>query len=173
MQFAYKKLSTPLGSLLLIADDRGVALASFRLSLKEAREESPFSDAELYAASSLSSKATKILDKAERALKHYFKGKSAALDDIPVHTHGTTFQKHVWRALDRIPAGQTRSYGEIAKSIRKPKAVRAVGTACGANPAVLFTPCHRVIGKDKSLTGFSAGLSRKRALLELEGSHYK
>jgi O-6-methylguanine DNA methyltransferase len=82
---------------------------------------------------------------------------------------GTDFQKRVWRALREIGWGQTRSYGQMAEAIGKPKAVRAVGGACGANPIPVFVPCHRVLAADNSLGGFSGGLSWKRALLRREG----
>jgi O-6-methylguanine DNA methyltransferase len=83
-------------------------------------------------------------------------------------SEGTDFQRAVWSALQNIPRGQTRTYGEIAKAIGRPKAVRAVGSACGANPLPLFIPCHRVIATG-SLGGFGAGLAWKKLLLKLEG----
>jgi O-6-methylguanine DNA methyltransferase len=82
---------------------------------------------------------------------------------------GTEFQKRVWRALRRIRAGETRSYGEIANSIGQPKAVRAVGGACGANPIPVFIPCHRVLAANQEIGGFSSGLEWKRVLLQREG----
>jgi O-6-methylguanine DNA methyltransferase len=81
---------------------------------------------------------------------------------------GTAFQKSVWRELKKIPRGQTRTYGEIAAAIGKPKAVRAVGSACGANPLPVFIPCHRVVAKT-GLGGFGSGLPWKKLLLEMEG----
>ncbi len=81
---------------------------------------------------------------------------------------GTAFQREVWGALVDIPFGTTVSYGEVAAKIGRPKAVRAVGQAVGKNPCMIAVPCHRVIGKDGSLTGFSAGLEWKRYLLGLE-----
>lgn len=82
---------------------------------------------------------------------------------------GTPFQQKVWRALRTIPKGQTRSYAWVAKKIGKPKAVRAVANACGANPYPVVIPCHRVIRSDGSLGGFSGGLKLKRKLLAREG----
>jgi len=82
---------------------------------------------------------------------------------------GTAFQKVVWHALEQIPPGQTRSYGEIARAIGRPKAGRAVGSACGANPIPVLVPCHRVIAGNGKLGGFSGGLAWKRTLLEREG----
>ena len=81
---------------------------------------------------------------------------------------GTEFQKRVWKALLTIPYGETMSYGELAKKIGEPKAVRAVGAANGQNPIPIIVPCHRVIGSDGSLTGFGGGIENKKKLLELE-----
>ncbi len=84
-------------------------------------------------------------------------------------SNGTAFQQSVWGALRQIRCGQTRSYGEVARAIGKPKAVRAVGGACGANPIPVFVPCHRVLAADKKIGGFSGGLDWKRTLLAREG----
>ena len=81
---------------------------------------------------------------------------------------GTAFQQQTWRALLRIPAGRTRGYGELASAVRRPKAARAIGSACGANPIPVLIPCHRVIGASGSLTGFSGGMHWKIKLLEIE-----
>jgi methylated-DNA-[protein]-cysteine S-methyltransferase len=104
------------------------------------------------------------------ALAAYFRGDLAAVDDIEVDPEGTPFQRRVWAALRTIPAGETTSYGALARSLGMPNASRAVGAANGANPLPIVVPCHRVIGKDGSLTGFGGGLGTKRALLELEGA---
>jgi O-6-methylguanine DNA methyltransferase len=87
----------------------------------------------------------------------------------PLDLAGTEFQKSVWNALRKISTGRTKSYGEIARAIGKPKAVRAVGGACGANPIPIFVPCHRVLAANKKLGGFSGGLDWKRSLLAREG----
>ncbi len=87
----------------------------------------------------------------------------------PLDLAGTEFQKRVWNALRKISPGQTKSYGEVAQAIGKPKAVRAVGGACGANPVPIFVPCHRVLAANKKLGGFSGGLNWKRSLLAREG----
>jgi methylated-DNA-[protein]-cysteine S-methyltransferase len=108
---------------------------------------------------------------ARRSLQAYFAGKLEAINDLPLMTNGTEFQRAVWDALRRIPAGQTASYGTLAAEIGCPKAVRAVGLANGANPLPIFVPCHRVIGSNGSLTGFGGGLNRKRWLLAHEHSH--
>ena len=103
------------------------------------------------------------------ALAAYFGGDLSALDLLPVQTNGTAFQREVWSALRRIPAGRTLSYGELAAQIGRPKAVRAVGLANGANPIGIVVPCHRVIGANASLTGYAGGIERKRWLLRHEG----
>jgi methylated-DNA-[protein]-cysteine S-methyltransferase len=114
------------------------------------------------------------LDRAPRetavasAIDRYFRGELATIDSIPVKTGGTDFQQEVWRALRTIPCGSTISYGQLAKQIRRPKAVRAVGLANGSNPIGVVVPCHRVIGADGSLTGYGGGLERKKWLLEHE-----
>jgi len=103
------------------------------------------------------------------ALTAYFDGDLAAIDRLEVKTNGTAFQEAAWAALRAIPAGATRSYAQQAVAMGKPKAMRAVGLANGANPVAIVTPCHRVIGADGGLTGYGGGLERKRLLLELEG----
>jgi methylated-DNA-[protein]-cysteine S-methyltransferase len=105
-----------------------------------------------------------------RLLDAYFAGECGALDGIVVETGGSAFQRAVWAALRRIPVGSTTSYGELARSIGAPTAVRAVGAANGANPVSLIVPCHRVIGADGSLVGYGGGLDRKRWLLTHEGA---
>ncbi len=102
-------------------------------------------------------------------MARYFTGEIGVLDTIPVELNGTPFQKNVWQALRRIPGGSTISYAELAKRIGEPSAVRAVGTANGANPVAVIVPCHRVIGSDGRLTGYGGGLDRKQWLLEHEG----
>jgi methylated-DNA-[protein]-cysteine S-methyltransferase len=108
-----------------------------------------------------------------RAFEAYFAGDIRALEAVPVATVGTGFQRKVWAALQRIPAGETRSYGQLAAEIGEPDAARAVGLANGQNPIAIVIPCHRVIGADGSLTGFGGGLPRKRWLLTHEGAAYK
>jgi methylated-DNA-[protein]-cysteine S-methyltransferase len=100
-------------------------------------------------------------------LAEYFAGKRRKFE-LPLAPRGTDFQRRVWRALTEIPYGKTISYGELARSIDKPSASRAVGLANGANPLPIIVPCHRVIGADGSLTGFGGGLPIKRKLLALE-----
>jgi O-6-methylguanine DNA methyltransferase len=103
------------------------------------------------------------------ALKNVLAGrKSKSLPPLDLSS-GTTFQKSVWQALRKISTGKTKSYGEIARAIGKPKAVRAVGGACGANPIPVLVPCHRILAANKKLGGFSGGLDWKRELLKREG----
>jgi len=106
-----------------------------------------------------------------RKLQQYAEGKPVSWE-IPVDlSSGTIFQRQVWLTLTKIPYGETRSYGWVAKQIGKPKASRAVGAACGANPVPVIVPCHRVIAGDGSLGGFGGGLPMKRRLLALERDH--
>jgi O-6-methylguanine DNA methyltransferase len=103
------------------------------------------------------------------ALKQILAGRASKILP-PFDWSGTTdFQQSVWREMLKIPAGKTRSYGEIAERIKKPKAVRAVGGACGANPIPVLVPCHRILAANKKLGGFSGGLGWKRDLLKREG----
>ncbi len=104
-----------------------------------------------------------------RAISDYFSGDLCAVNSIPVTTGGTSFQREVWAALRTIEAGTTLSYGALARQLGRPKSVRAVGSANGANPVAIVVPCHRVIGADGSLTGYGGGISRKRWLLTHEG----
>jgi methylated-DNA-[protein]-cysteine S-methyltransferase len=108
-----------------------------------------------------------VLDQARRELDAFFAGRLKKFS-VPLKPQGTPFQLAVWKALQAIPFGRTASYGEIAKRIGKPQAVRAVGAANGQNRIAIIIPCHRVIGADGSLTGFGGGLDRKRFLLALE-----
>ncbi|WP_127579033.1 methylated-DNA--[protein]-cysteine S-methyltransferase [Paenibacillus koleovorans] len=103
-------------------------------------------------------------------LRQYLDGERNSFD-LPLDPQGTDFQKEVWKALTGIPYGQTNSYSDIAASIGRPAAVRAVGAANGANPIPIVVPCHRVIGKNSALTGFAGGLKVKEDLLKLEGYH--
>ena len=90
--------------------------------------------------------------------------------DLPLDLQGTAFQLAVWQALTHIPAGQTRSYADIAQQVGAPRAVRAVGAANGANPVAIVVPCHRVIGRNGTLTGYAGGLARKAVLLQHESA---
>ena len=89
--------------------------------------------------------------------------------EVPLDMRGTPFQRDVWRALRAIPVGSTTTYGELAARLGRPESARAVGAACGANPLAIIVPCHRVVARDGSLTGYRWGVERKQALLEREG----
>ena len=102
-------------------------------------------------------------------LNAYFAGKLREFT-IPLDLRGTSFQRQVWDLLCGIPWGETRSYGQIAKGLGRPRAARAVGRAVGTNPVSIVVPCHRVIGSNGALTGYGGGLDRKAALLKLEAS---
>ena len=110
---------------------------------------------------------SEILQEAVRQLNEYFSG-SRLTFDLPLHLQGTPFQQQVWSALLQVPYGQTASYKDIAQAIGKPKAVRAVGMANGRNPIPIIVPCHRIIGADGQLVGYSSGLWRKEWLLKHE-----
>lgn len=112
---------------------------------------------------------SEVIDRAMAQLDEYFAGKRQEFD-VPLLFVGTDFQKAVWSDLLNIPYGETISYGEMARRIGRPSSVRAVANANGANSISIFAPCHRVIGSDRSLTGYGGGLDAKRYLLELETS---
>lgn len=108
--------------------------------------------------------------RARAAVAAYFAGDARAFDGVAVRTAGTAFQEEVWAALRAIPPGETRSYGQLAAAIGRPKAVRAAGMANGQNPVAVLNPCHRVIGANGTLTGYAGGLERKQWLLAHEGA---
>lgn len=110
---------------------------------------------------------TPLLMNAYRALDRYFHGEKIAFS-LPLAPAGSTFEKKVWCALQKVPFGETRTYRQIAKEIGCPNACRAVGRACGKNPIAILIPCHRIIGSDGKLTGYAGGLDRKKYLLALE-----
>ncbi|MCD8086728.1 MAG: methylated-DNA--[protein]-cysteine S-methyltransferase [Clostridiales bacterium] len=108
-----------------------------------------------------------VLELAEAQLTAYFRGNLRAFT-LPLAPEGTPFQQAVWAALRAIPYGETRTYGQIAAAVGRPKAARAVGGACHANPLLIVTPCHRVVGSGGALTGFACGLAAKEQLLAWE-----
>ena len=153
---AYAQIESPVGPLVLAADDRALRVLAFGTG-RRARQIDP----------TWSPGAGGCLGAAVDELSAYFAGRLRTFT-TPVEPEGTPFQRLVWEALRRIPYGDTISYGELARRIRKPDAVRAVGAANGANPIAIIVPCHRVIGANGSLTGFGGGLPVKKALLALE-----
>jgi len=154
----YCYLETPIGELLLAGENDALSMIGFP---KGSMRRDPESDW-IY--------NEKPLAKARQQLQEYFAGNRKDFD-LPLRLDGTEFQVKVLKALQKIPYGETVSYGEIAKRIGKPKAVRAVGAANGRNPIPIIVPCHRVIGSSGDLTGFGGGLDTKEALLRLEAEH--
>lgn len=110
---------------------------------------------------------TDVIKRAIEEIREYFGGVRREFS-LPTQMAGTEFQRRVWSELMTIPYGETISYGQLARRIGNPKGVRAVAMACASNPVSIIVPCHRVIGSDKSLTGYGGGLEAKRALLQLE-----
>ncbi len=153
---SYATIETPLGPLTLTASPQGLSGLYFKNRTKTEDLHRLQKDPE-----------NAFILQATQELQTYFKGAPTAFT-VPVHFEGTDFQKAVWSALAKIPYGETTTYGQIADRIKNPKAVRAVGLATGANPVSIIVPCHRVIGKNGTLTGFGGGLDRKRHLLKLE-----
>ncbi|HEV2540446.1 MAG TPA: methylated-DNA--[protein]-cysteine S-methyltransferase [Frateuria sp.] len=151
----YDDLPTPIGRLRLVADALGLREVWFETG-RHRREPDP---AWVRSATALAF--------ARVQLEEYFAGTRQAFE-LPLHPIGTPFQLAVWQELGRIPYGATISYGEMARRIGQPQAVRAVGAANGRNPLPIVLPCHRVIGADGSLTGFGGGLPTKRFLLAME-----
>jgi methylated-DNA-[protein]-cysteine S-methyltransferase len=166
--FFFDHVKTPLGELTLVADEKG-ALRFTWFEKKKARGDWRSAIERYYPKVPLTRRKDPF--GLCGAVKSYFEGDVDGLDRLPVVFSGTPFQKKVWQALRRIPAGTTTSYGALAKSIGEPKAMRAVGLANGANPIGVVVPCHRVIGADGSLTGYGGGLDRKRWLLAHEARH--
>ncbi len=147
----FKEMNSPLG-ILRLTEENG-ALTRLEFEPEEA--------------SSGEIASTPLLDRAVRELEEYFGGTRREFG-IPLRLDGTVFQLSVWNALKGIPYGKLVSYQEVAASIGFPRACRAVGSAIGKNPVPIFIPCHRVLGKNGSLTGYSGGLLRKEFLLGLE-----
>jgi methylated-DNA-[protein]-cysteine S-methyltransferase len=148
-------ISTPLGQLFAIATADGVTGLHF-----EGEKYFPIELPPLTAANA-------VLKKLQQEIAEYFAGKRTTFS-AELQPNGTPFQQRVWKALQEIPCGETLTYGEIAARLGQPSATRAVASAIGRNPISVIIPCHRVIGKDGSLTGYAGGIERKAALLRLE-----
>ena len=158
MSYVYKKMKSPVGLLKLVGNDAGLAAILWEHDdPRRVRLEATTEDAR-----------HPVLVEAERQLNEYFAGDRKAFT-VKLDYRGTPFQKKVWQALLGIPFGETRTYGELARQIGNPAAVRAVGAANGKNPIAIIGPCHRVIGSTGKLTGFAGGLEAKALLLRLEG----
>jgi methylated-DNA-[protein]-cysteine S-methyltransferase len=161
---AYLVIPSPVGELLLTATDAGLT----RVWFEEHRHGGP-RDAAWERAEGVGGPAARILREASAQLAAYFAGERRDFE-LPLAAAGTPFQERVWRALRAIPYGQTMSYGELARRLDAPNAMRAVGAANGRNPLAIVVPCHRVIGARGELTGFGGGIARKRWLLQHEGA---
>jgi methylated-DNA-[protein]-cysteine S-methyltransferase len=148
-----RRVSSPVGNLQLYSDGRHLVKIAF-----------PGDDAEAAREGN-----DPVLEACAAQLAEYFRGARRRFE-LPLAPGGTAFQRRVWQALAAIPFGETRSYGDIARAIGSPRAVRAVGAANGRNPLPIVIPCHRVIGSNGALTGFAGGLAAKTCLLELEGA---
>lgn len=153
----YRYHDSPIGPLFLAGDQHGLQLLLMELDSRPWRIGEDWQP------------AGSQLDAVCSQLDEYFAGKRRQFQ-LQLAPQGTAFQQSVWQALLRIPYGKTCSYSDLASEIERPRAVRAVGTANGANPISIIVPCHRVIGRDGSLTGYAGGLPRKQLLLELEGA---
>jgi methylated-DNA-[protein]-cysteine S-methyltransferase len=162
--FGLDRLHTPIGTALLVTDADGVLRA-----LDWEDHEARMKDLLRLQYGAVVLQDARSPKDLRAALTGYFSGDLARLEAIRWRVAGTPFQHQVWTALPAIPPGATMSYGALAAKIDRPKAVRAVGHANGANPISVVVPCHRLIGADGSLTGYGGGLERKRWLLAHEG----
>lgn len=162
LRIVYAVRPSPLGHILLAATDRGlcsVKLGADARTLERALADE-YTEAEL-------EKDAPALAPAFAAIEAFLAG-DASLAQVPLDVRGTVFQRRVWEELLKIPRGETRTYLQIAKAIGKPRAVRAVGSACGANPVALVIPCHRALRTDGGLGGYAWGVEKKQKLLALE-----
>ena len=162
MEITYTTSDCPLGKLLVAASQRGLCMVSTGGSERELvrRLESSFPSATV-------ERNDRKMSALRRSVERRIAGKDLS-DDVPLDLHGTPFQLAVWKEMLRIPAGETLSYGEVARNIGRPKAFRAVAQACGANPVPVVVPCHRVVASD-GLGGYTGGIEKKIALLRAEG----
>lgn len=167
-QIYYDYYQSPVGRLLLLAQNEGLIYIEFEQEQHTTSVE-PFTKA-----SSTSGAILEIFCKTKEILDRYFAGEKIPFQQLDfLAPQGTEFQQSVWKILREIPYGETTTYGEIAKKLGKPSAMRAVGGAVGRNPISILIPCHRVLGKNQALTGFGGGLPNKRFLLTLEGIAYQ
>ena len=152
----YTYMDTPVGTLLLAGcDDHGLRLIAFQCGRGATAPEPHWKQSD------------KPFREVRRQLTEYFRGRRTSFE-LRLHPRGTPFQMAVWNALTKIPYGETRSYGDIARAVGRPRAVRAVGLANGRNPLPIVVPCHRVIGSTGKLVGYGGGLTVKQALLDRE-----
>jgi methylated-DNA-[protein]-cysteine S-methyltransferase len=165
LQFLIDRTETPVGEFVIVADQEGNLRAAAWTDHEERMRQSLRVQ---YGEDGFRVEAARDPNGLTSAISAYFAGELAAIDNLPVRTAGTAFQREVWSELRKISCGTTVSYGQIAERIGRPAAVRAVGLANGSNPICVVVPCHRVIGANGSLTGYGGGIERKRWLLDLE-----
>jgi methylated-DNA-[protein]-cysteine S-methyltransferase len=166
LQLLMDRTDTPVGEFFIVADSEGNLRAAAWTDHEDRMRQSLRL---LYGENGFRVEAASDPNGLTSAINAYFAGELAAIDNLPVCTAGTPFQREVWSELRKISCGTTVSYGRIAERIGRPTAVRAVGLANGSNPICVVVPCHRVIGANGSLTGYGGGLERKRWLLDHEG----
>lgn len=157
---AVARCDTPVGSLSLVASERGLRAVLWPLDRSEAQAGRVRLGRQIR-------RSTPVLDEAERQLHEYFDG-TRMVFDLPLDLCGTEFQQQVWLGLADVGFGKTRTYGEQAQRLGRPTATRAVAAANGKNPLSIVLPCHRIIGADGSLTGFAGGIDVKAQLLDHE-----
>ncbi len=161
--------SSPLGPILTISDDNGLYLLEFTEKQKLEKE---IEHLESLLKTTITSGATSAINSIKKELSEYFAG-SLKQFKTPIHIIGTNFQKMVWQELLKTPYGEIRSYHEQATAIGKPTSYRAVANGNGANKFAIIIPCHRIINKNGKLGGYSAGLSRKKWLIEHEARNQR
>jgi len=166
MLLTRRSLDTPVGSMLALASDAALVALEFGAAERHERLEARL--ARWVPAHRVLDGGNAVLDAAAAWLEAYFAGRAAPALAPPLAMIGTAFERRVWSELLRIPAGETRSYGQIAEAIGLRHGARAVGLANGANPLAIVVPCHRVIGASGTLVGYGGGLDRKRWLLDHE-----
>jgi methylated-DNA-[protein]-cysteine S-methyltransferase len=160
----FSSYNSPIGHMLLVASERGLAEASFdydQKRLKDARAKDEWIEAD-----------NEFIAQSRRELDEYFSGKRRDFT-VALDLHGTPFQLRCWNALIEIPYGQTCSYGDLARKVGSPNGFRAVGMANHDNPIPIIVPCHRVITSDRKLGGYGGGLEVKEKLLHLEGAKWR
>jgi methylated-DNA-[protein]-cysteine S-methyltransferase len=157
------EIASPVGHLLVAAGEQGLTHVLFAHRTRENPRRVHRTGGEASPA------VLRVLAETEKQLREYFAGRRRSFD-LPLAARGTEFQRAVWSGLCDIPFGETVSYGELAARVGRAGAVRAVGAANGANPISIIVPCHRVIGRNRRLTGYGGGMDAKKTLLELEGA---
>jgi O-6-methylguanine DNA methyltransferase len=163
----YATIASPLNWILLAKGPKGLVMLHFCGELRPALDSLESMLQRRFPGTEVEHNPAALQDTI-KALRSYFQ-QCLPVPEFPLDlTSGTNFQQKVWRALCSIPFGETRSYGEIARLIGHPKAARAVGQACGQNPVAIVVPCHRVVGQQGGLGGYSGGIEIKQALLALE-----